>query len=64
MVLCCRQAAQIYKKTGNLRAVQLLPGHTKTDSTVRYLCVEIEDALTISERIDLWRRSARTGHSV
>jgi site-specific recombinase XerC len=31
------RAAQIYKKTGNLRAVQLLPGHTKVDSTVRYL---------------------------
>jgi integrase len=47
------KVAQIYKKTGNLRAVQLLLGHTKMDSTVRYLGVDIEDALTLSERIDL-----------
>ncbi len=47
------KVAQIYKKTGNLRAVQLLLGHTKMDSTVRYLAVEIEDALTLSEGIDL-----------
>ena len=47
------KVAQIYKKTGNLRAVQLLLGHTKMDSTVRYLGVELDDALTISEAIDL-----------
>lgn len=47
------KVAQIYKKTGNLRAVQLLLGHTKMDSTVRYLGVDIEDALTLSESIDL-----------
>ena len=47
------KAAQIYKKTGNLRAVQLLLGHTKMDSTVRYLGVELEDALAISEGVDL-----------
>jgi site-specific recombinase XerC len=40
--------AQIYKKTGNLRAVQLL-GHTKMDSTVRYLGIDLEDALTLSD---------------
>ena len=40
-------------KTGNLRAVQLLLGHTKVDSTVRYLGVELEDALSIAERIDI-----------
>jgi site-specific recombinase XerC len=45
--------AQICNKTGNLRAVQLLPGHTKMDSTVRYLGVDIEDALSLSEGIDL-----------
>ncbi len=44
---------QIDKKTGTLRAVQLLLGHTKMGSTVRYLGVELEDALTISEGIDL-----------
>lgn len=45
---------QIYKKTGNLRAVQLLLGHTKMDSTVRYLGVDIEAALTLSEGVDLY----------
>jgi site-specific recombinase XerC len=47
------KVAQIYKKTGNLRAVQLLLGHTKMDSTVRYLGVDIEDALSLSEATDL-----------
>ncbi len=47
------KVAQIYKKTGNLRAVQLLLGHTKMDSTVRYLSVDLEDALTLSEGIEL-----------
>jgi len=46
------KVAQIYKKAGNLRAVHLL-GHTMMDSTVRYLGVEIEDALSLSEGIDL-----------
>ncbi len=47
------KAAQIYKKTGNLRAVQLLLGHTKMDSTVRYLGVELDDALEIAERVEI-----------
>jgi integrase len=47
------KAALIYRKTGNLRAVQLLLGHTKMDSTVRYLGVELEDALSIAESIEL-----------
>lgn len=47
------KAAQIYKKTGNLRAVQLLLGHTKMDSTVRYLGIELEDALVIAEAIEI-----------
>ena len=47
------KAALIYRKTGNLRAVQLLLGHTKMDSTVRYLGVELEDALAIAESIEL-----------
>lgn len=37
----------------NLRAVQLLLGHTKVDSTVRYLGIELDDALSIAEKIDL-----------
>jgi integrase len=47
------KAALIYRKTGNLRAVQLLLGHTKVDSTVRYLGVELDDALSIAEKIDI-----------
>jgi site-specific recombinase XerC len=47
------KAAEKYRKTGNLRAVQLLRGHTKVDSTVRYLGVELDDALSIAERIDI-----------
>ena len=40
-------------KTGNLRAVQLLLGHTKLESTVRYLGIEVDDALGISEQVEL-----------
>ena len=47
------KAAQIYKKTGNLRAVQLLLGHTKLEGTVRYLGIEVDDALAISEQVEL-----------
>lgn len=47
------KVAEIYRKTGNLRAVQLLLGHTKVDSTVRYLGVELVDALSIAERIEI-----------
>jgi len=47
------KVAEIYKKTGNLRAVQLLLGHTKMDSTVRYLGVDVEDALAISEGVEI-----------
>jgi site-specific recombinase XerC len=47
------KVAQIYRKTGNLRAVQLLLGHAKMDSTVRYLGVELEDALAISEAVEM-----------
>jgi len=47
------KVTRIYKKTDNLRAVQLLLGHTKMDSTVRYLGVELVDALAISEAIEI-----------
>ncbi|MFL6792039.1 MAG: tyrosine-type recombinase/integrase [Bradyrhizobium sp.] len=47
------KAAQIYRKTGNLRAVQLLLGHTKLESTVRYLGIEVDDALNIAEQIEI-----------
>lgn len=47
------KATLIYQKTGNLRAVQLLLGHTKIESTVRYLGIEVDDALEIAEKIDV-----------
>ncbi len=48
------KAARIYRKTGNLRAVQLLLlGHTKIESTVRYLGIEVDDALTLSEQVEV-----------
>ena len=47
------KATLIYRRTGNLRAVQLLLGHSKIESTVRYLGVEIDDALDIAEKIDV-----------
>lgn len=47
------KATLIYKKTGNLRAVQLLLGHAKIESTVRYLGIEVDDALAVAEQIDV-----------
>jgi len=47
------KAAQIYRKTGNLRAVQLLLGHRKLESTVRYFGIEVDDALSISGQLEL-----------
>jgi integrase len=47
------KATLIYRRTGNLRAVQLLLGHSKVESTVRYLGVEVDDALAIAEQIDV-----------
>jgi integrase len=43
----------MYKKTGNLRACQLLLGHRKLESTVRYLGIEVDDALALSEQVEL-----------
>ena len=47
------KVALLYKKTGNLRACQLLLGHRKLESTVRYLGIEVDDALSISEQVEL-----------
>jgi integrase len=47
------KATLIYRRTGNLRAVQLLLGHTKIESTVRYLGIEANDALAIAEQVDV-----------
>ena len=46
------KATLIYRRTGNLRAVQLLLGHTKIESTVRYLGIEVDDALSIAEQVE------------
>ena len=43
----------IYKDTGNLRAVQILLGHSKIENTIRYLGVDIDDALTLAERTEI-----------
>ena len=48
-----RKPLEIYRKTGNLRAVQLLLGHTKLESTVRSVGIEVDDALNIAEQIEL-----------
>jgi len=45
------KATLIYRRTGNLRAGQLLLGHTKIESTVRYLGIEVDDALAIAEQM-------------
>ena len=47
------KATLIYRRTGNLRAVQLLLGHVRIESTIRYLGVEVDDALEIAEKIDV-----------
>jgi integrase len=47
------KATLIYKRTGNLRAVQLLLGHTKIESTVRYLGIEVDDAIAIAEQVEV-----------
>ena len=47
------KASIVYKATGNLRAVQILLGHTKVENTVRYLGVDVENALTLAEGIEV-----------
>jgi integrase len=47
------KATLIYRRTGNLRAVQLLLGHAKIESTVQYLGIEVDDAIAIAEQIDV-----------
>ena len=49
----CLIGPQIYKKSGNLRAAQLLLGHTKLESIVRYLGIEVDYALGVSEQVEL-----------
>ena len=47
------EADMIYRRTKNLRAVQLLLGHTKLESTVRYLGIEVDDALEMAEQTEV-----------
>ena len=47
------KASLIYRRTKNLRAVQLLLGHSKLESTVRYLGIEVDDALELAEQTDV-----------
>ena len=47
------KASLIYRRTKNIRAVQLLLGHSKLESTVRYLGTEVEDALELSEQTEI-----------
>jgi len=47
------KVAQIFRRTGNLRAFQLLLGHGKLESTVRHLGIEVDDAPASAERIDI-----------
>ena len=47
------KATLIYRKTGNLRAVQHLLRHTKIENTVKYLGVEVDDVLEIAEKVDI-----------
>ena len=57
------KATLIYRRTGNLRAVQLLLGHTKIESTVRYLGIEVDDALAIAERL-MSEIAGQSGHAL
>jgi hypothetical protein len=50
---CRTKPAQIYKRTRQPRAVQLLLGYTTLESAVHYLGIEVDDALSISEQVEL-----------
>lgn len=47
------KVSMIYRATGNIRAIQILLGHSKVENTVRYLGVDVEDALLLAERTEI-----------
>lgn len=49
----CTKVTLIYRRTKNIRAIQLLLGHTKIESTVRYLGIEVDDALEMAEQTEV-----------
>lgn len=49
----CVEPRHLYKATGNLRAIQIPPGHSKIENTVRYLGVDVDDALSLSEATEI-----------
>jgi len=51
------KAFLIYRRTENIRAIQLLPGHTKLESTVRYLGIDVDDALELSEQTEVYKHT-------
>ena len=51
--MCYSKSSMIHKKTKNLRAVQILLGHTKLESTVRYLGIEVDDAIDLAEQLEV-----------
>ena len=51
--LCRTKVALLYWRPGNLRACQLLLGHTNLENTVHYLSIEVDDALVMSEQTDI-----------
>jgi hypothetical protein len=61
---CRTKSSIIYKATGNLRAVQILLGHTKIESTVRYLGVDVADALALVEGNEVQELAERLNRSV
>jgi len=57
------KVAMINRATGNIRVIQILLGHTKIENTVRYLGVDVEDALLLAERTEIKPKKRSLGNS-